>query len=239
MPGPDHFRPAGVLFDFSGTLFYIESAAEAVRHALGPDFVDLAPALARFGAINGSGPPDDLPPHLVDVWAKRDLSAAAHQAAYSGSAMHAGLTAEEASALYERGLSPAAWSVYPDTVAVLHELHAAGVPVAMISNIGWDPRPVLRHHGVDGDIDVLVLSDESGMVKPDPKIFRLACVALGVEPHDAVMIGDNAEADGGAVALGIRFVLVTSDPDERAADALLRAAGITPDGSAVPSRAEE
>ena len=239
MPHRDQLRPAGVLFDFSGTLFRIESAEEAVRHALGPEFVDLAPALARFGAINGSSPPDDLPPHLVDVWAKRDLSAAAHRAAYSGSAMHAGLTAEEAAALYERGLSPAAWSTYPDTAQVLRELHAAGVPVAMISNIGWDPRPVLRYHGVDGDIDVLVLSDESGLIKPDPEIFRLACAALGVEPCDAVMIGDNAEADGGAVVLGIRFVLVPSDPDERPPDALLRAAGIIPDESAVPTPAGE
>lgn len=215
-----------MLFDFSGTLFHIESAEQAVRHALGDEFAGLAADLVRWGAINGSSPPPDLPEQLSRIWAERDLSATAHRAAYSGSARHAGLDADQAATLYERGISPAAWSVYPDTVEVLHRLHEAGIPVAVVSNIGWDPRPVLRRHGVADDVDVLVLSDERGVLKPDPEIFRQACAELGVEPPDAVMVGDNAQADGGAAALGIRFVLVTADPAERAPDALLRAVGL-------------
>jgi HAD superfamily hydrolase (TIGR01549 family) len=100
------------------------------------------------------------------------------------------------------------------------------VPVALISNIGWDPVPVLRRYAVLDDFDVLVLSDERGVVKPDPKIFRMACAELGVAPAACVMIGDNPDADGGAVALGIEFRLVTADADRRAPDALLRATGL-------------
>jgi putative hydrolase of the HAD superfamily len=228
VPDRDLARPAGVLFDFSGTLFHIESAADAVRLALGDESAHHAAALVRWGAINGASPPADLPAELSQVWAERDLSAAAHRAAYSGSARHAGLDAEQAAALYERGISPAAWSPYPDTAEVLRRLHGDGVPIAMVSNIGWDPRPVLRRHGVADDIDVLVLSDERGVLKPDPDIFRQACADIGVEPHRAVMVGDNPQADGGAAALGIRFVLVTADPAERAPDALLRAVGFSP-----------
>jgi putative hydrolase of the HAD superfamily len=216
--------PDAVLFDFSGTLFYIESAEAAVTAALGADMAHIAPELERFGAINGSGTPAALPPELADVWVRRDLSADAHRAAYSGLSVHAGLSTEQARLVYDRGVLPAAWAPYPDTLEVLQRLRRDHVPVAMISNIGWDPRPVLRAYGADGLIDVLVLSDERGVMKPDPSIFRAACDELDVDPTGALMVGDNAEADGGATAIGCRFVLVshlaTRDPDT-----LLRAVG--------------
>jgi HAD superfamily hydrolase (TIGR01509 family) len=214
-------RPA-VLFDFTGTLFYIEDARAAVVSALGADYARFAPALERWGAINGSGTPADLPARLAEVWAQRDLSRAAHRAAYSGLAEHAGLTAEQANALYERGLLAAAWQPFPDTVRVLRDLRDRGVPTALVSNIGWDPRPVLHAHGVETLLDSLVLSDERGLLKPDPAIFRLACAELGVDPSEALMIGDNPDTDGAATSAGCRFVLVSPDPT-RAPDTLWRA----------------
>jgi HAD superfamily hydrolase (TIGR01509 family) len=211
-----------VLFDFSGTLFHIETADAAVRAALGAGLVQHVAELERLGAINGSSPPADLPEHLAAVWAERDLSTDAHRAAYSGSALQGGLTAEQAHSLYERGISADAWTPYPDTVEALRRLRRAGVPVAVVSNIGWDPRPVLARAGVTDLFDALVLSCERGVIKPDPRIFEIACAELGVEPGDAVMVGDNAEVDGAATAIGCAFVLVPSEPD-RPADTLLKA----------------
>lgn len=216
----------GVLFDFSGTLFHIESAEDAVRAALGPDLVSRAADLARLGAINGSTASTGMPPHLQDVWQRRDLSPQAHRAAYSGLARHAGLSDEQADALYERGIQAAAWRPYPDTVEVLARLRAVQIPVAIVSNIGWDPRPVLDAHRVTRLIDVLVLSDERGVTKPDPAIFRQACAEIGRSPANCVMIGDNAEHDGAAIAIGVGFVLVPADPARRRDDELLRAAGL-------------
>ncbi len=213
----------GVLFDFSGTLFHIESAQQALLAALGTAFVDRAAELTRFGAINGSSTPDVLPDHLREVWERRDLSAQAHRAAYSGLAVHAGLSREQADQLYQRGVAAEAWHPFADTVAVLRTLHEQRVPVAIVSNIGWDPVPVLRRYGVERDLDALVLSYERGVQKPDPAIFRLACDELGVTPADAVMIGDNPEADGAAAAVGIRFVRVSPDPGRREPDELSRA----------------
>lgn len=216
--------PAGraVLFDFSGTLFHIESAEAAVRGALGAELTGHAPELERLGAINGSGQPADLPEHLAQVWAERDLSAEAHRAAYSGSARHAGLSEQQAGLLYARGVSPVAWTPYPDTVEVLRRLRAARIPTAVVSNIGWDPRPVFARWGVADLFAALVLSYERGVIKPDPRIFRLACRELGVAPSDALMVGDNPDADGAATTIGCRFALVPSDPD-RPPDSLLKA----------------
>ena len=215
-----------VLFDFTGTLFWIEDARTAVVAALGEPFAELAPELVRWGAINGSNTPDVLPDHLAEIWERRDLERDAHRAAYSGLSRHAGLGPAQAAALYERGTSPEAWRPYPDTIEVLQRLRAGGTRTALVSNIGWDPRPVLRTYGAADLLDVLVLSDELGVVKPDPAIFRHACDALGVEPAEAHMIGDNAAADGGAAALGCRFTLVPADP-ARAPDTLLTAVAAT------------
>lgn len=218
--------PGAVLFDFSETLFYIESAHAALVAALGDDVAYLAPELERFGAINGSATPQELPAHLAGVWERRDLSSDAHRAAYSGLGQHAGLSPGQAHLVYERGLTPAAWQPFPDTVETLRRLHSARVPIAMISNIGWDPRPVLRAHGVDGYLAGLVLSDERGVMKPDPAIFQLACDELSIDPHDALMVGDNPVADGGATAIGCRFALVSAAAT-RPADSLLRAVGLS------------
>ncbi len=211
-----------VLFDFSGTLFHIETAAAALEAALGPDFVSWAPELERWGAINGSRTPDELPDHLVDVWERRDLDHAAHRAAYSGLSMHAGLSREQADRLYDRGTTPQAWHPFPDTAPVLRQLADAGTPVAVISNIGWDPRPVIAAYGLTEFLPVLVLSDERGVLKPDPRIFELALTELRADAARTVMVGDNAEADGAAVALGCTFRLVAPSPD-RPSDSLLRA----------------
>ena len=42
---------------------------------------------------------------------------------------------------------------------------------------------------------VIVTSEEAGVEKPDPKIFRLACRRMGVRPNHALMIGDSWKAD--------------------------------------------
>ena len=211
-----------VLFDFSGTLFHIESAAEALAAALGPDYVHWAPALERAGAINGSGTPEELPEHLADVWERRDLSHEAHRAAYSGLSEHAGLSPEQAALVYDRGTSAQAWHPYPDTAPVLHRLREQQVPVAVVSNIGWDPRPVIAAYGLAEQLPVLILSDEHGVIKPDRKIFEIAVAELGVDGARTLMVGDNPHADGGATAIGATFRLVPSAAD-RPPDTLIGA----------------
>ena len=172
--------PAAALFDFTGTLFRIEPAAQAIAATLGEPFVALAPEIVRRGGYNGVGVAHDLPADLADDWHGRDLSRDAHRRAYSGLAERAGLTPAQATTLYDYSVSPLAWSPFADTVSTLRDLAAAQVPTAVVSNIGWDPRPVFERHGVLDAVDVLVLSDERGVQKPDPAIFRLACSELRV-----------------------------------------------------------
>lgn len=208
------------MFDFSGTLFRGEPCEDWLRAVLvqegvraGDDEVAAyALSLARAGAQPGGAPPEELPPHLERLWSRRDLTPELHRQAYTALSRTATLPWDVHDALYERHMAPAAWQPYPDTAEVLRVLRGRRVPVAVVSNIGWDLRPVFREHGVAGQVTRFVLSFEHGVQKPDPRIFRAACEALGAAPQDTVMVGDNPEADGGAAALGCPLLLVDPLP---------------------------
>ncbi|WP_042372090.1 HAD family hydrolase [Streptacidiphilus neutrinimicus] len=220
----------GVLFDFSGTLFRITSTRawlDGTLDALELDLPEaeaaaLAERLERAGALPGGASPRRLPEELRRLWDERDLDAARHRAAYTGLTALAGPLPDPrlADTLYDRHLHPEAWGPYPDTEAVLKELRQRDVPVGVVSNIGWDLRPVFRHHGVEQLVDAFVLSYEHGLQKPDPGLFRIACEALRLAPADVLMVGDDTTADGGATALGCAFLRVDHLPADERPDAL-------------------
>jgi HAD superfamily hydrolase (TIGR01509 family) len=207
-----------VLFDFSGTLFRIESTESWLRAVLAeaeillaePELLRTAQALERSGALpGGNAAVERIPEELAAVWEIRDQSAELHRAAYTGLARQVPLPDPALhDALYERHMTPAAWAPYPDAVEVLGALRERGIAVGVVSNIGWDPRPVFREHGLDSYVDTYVLSYEHGIQKPDPRLFATACAALGADPQNTLMVGDDRRADGGAAALGcgVHFV---------------------------------
>jgi HAD superfamily hydrolase (TIGR01509 family) len=208
-----------VLFDFHGTLAQVEDPVAWVHAAAAecgvtlpePRATVLADRLVTAGRAGGPLP-HRVPPHLAEVWANRDLYEYAHRATYTGLAATVDSGVEGLpEALYERLLRPEGWAVYKDTLETLAALHDAQVPVAVVSNIGFDIRPVTRALGIDGYITAYVLSYELGRCKPDPAIFREACTVLGVMPSQALMVGDTP-ADGAAVHAGCRAYLVPTAP---------------------------
>lgn len=59
-----------------------------------------------------------------------------------------------------------------------------------------------------GDItDDIVYSHETGMSKPDPRIYLLACERLGVSPEETVFLDDSEAMVDGARAVGIQAIL--------------------------------
>ncbi|MDG4831129.1 HAD family hydrolase [Solwaraspora sp. WMMD1047] len=208
--GTPQRRPVrGVLLDFHGTLAQVEDpvawvsagAAECGVTLERPRATVLADRLVTAGRAGGPVP-HRVPPHLAEVWAERDLYPHAHRAAYTGLAatVQTGVDGLP-DALYERCLTPDGWLPYADAAAVLRELRAASVPVAVVSNIGFDIRPFFAAWGLADLVDAFVLSYEVGRCKPDPGIFLRACGALGVDPELTLMVGDTP-ADAGAVRAG-------------------------------------
>ncbi|MGH8878297.1 MAG: HAD family hydrolase [Stackebrandtia sp.] len=215
-------RIRAVLFDFHGTLAQVESPSVSVERAAAAQGVTLPPyrstvlgdALGALGWV-GSGQPAKVLPYFAQAWADRDLSEIDHREAFIGLATQtSGAFDGFAERMYERLCTPEGWVAYPDTVPTLEALAAAGIPIALISNIGFDVRPVAKHLGFGHLIDHWILSYEVRCCKPEPEIFREACLRLEVEPDEALMVGDSF-ADAAATQLGIRtFLLPHTGPGE-------------------------
>ena len=117
-----------------------------------------------------------------------------------------------AEALYERLLRPEGWRAYADTVPTLRALYAAGVPVAVVSNIGFDIRPLLRCAGLRrvrrrrGRCRT-----RSGAASRTRRSSGRRAALLGVEPERTLMVGDTP-ADAGAVDAGCRALVLPAAP---------------------------
>ena len=57
--------------------------------------------------------------------------------------------------------------------------------------------------------DVVVVSADVGMVKPDPNIYLHTAELLGVEPQECIFIDDIDALVGGAQAVGMQAILYT------------------------------
>jgi HAD superfamily hydrolase (TIGR01549 family) len=106
----------------------------------------------------------------------------------------------------------AAWQpghhLAPTTPVLLEALRDRGLKTGLISN-GFDPPDLVRVElsrlGVAQLLDVIVMSGDVGVRKPDPAIFRYALERLGVAPENALMVGDKVAIDvAGAKALGMK-----------------------------------
>ncbi|MGC5247648.1 HAD family hydrolase [Gordonia sp. DT219] len=225
--------PRAVLFDFSGTLFRFEARDEwftDLHDAQGrPLDVDKQAELVRR-MTQPVGLPADIGDDDRKAWERRDLDPGQHRRAYISVLRASGLDVPgQAESLYEHVLDPHSWVPFPDTASVLRTLAATQIRVGIVSNIAFDLRKVLSLNGLGGTVEAYALSYEVGVVKPDPRIFRAATDALGIDGSDALMVGDSEEADGGARLIGAAFELVDDLPTGQRPTALraaVRAHGV-------------
>ncbi|MFB6177463.1 MAG: HAD family hydrolase [Halobaculum sp.] len=109
-------------------------------------------------------------------------------------------------------------SLFDGVRETLSDLRAAGVEVAVVTNL--TTRIQLRklaELGLDEEIDLLLTSEETGREKPGSVMFTLPLARLGVTPAETLMVGDSIQSDVvGGNAAGLTTVLVNNDDDERA-----------------------
>lgn len=94
----------------------------------------------------------------------------------------------------------------PMMLEAIGRIRARGLKTAALTN-NWvtedDGASILRPH-----FDVYVESAAEGMRKPDPRIYRIACDRLGIEPADAVFLDDIGANLKAARALGMTTIRV-------------------------------
>jgi putative hydrolase of the HAD superfamily len=99
------------------------------------------------------------------------------------------------------------FELYDDVPDALVALRAADLRIGLVSNSARDVREFARHHGLD--VDAGISSFHHGRTKPHASIFWAVLELLGVEPGEALMVGDTIADDvEGALAVGMRAILM-------------------------------
>jgi len=195
----------GVIFDIHSTLVdqgdadeWLDAALAVAPHPLSA--VERAELVAFLDRIWEGA-------RITDPESSRDLSFEAHSRVFHELiAAGPGVDRPLANALYDVMLDT--WRAYDDSVPTLRALREAGVAICLVSNAGVPIRTVLDRDAISAWVDAVVLSYEVGCVKPDPRIFEAALAALALPAASVLMVGDNANDDGGGAAMGIRTLIL-------------------------------
>jgi putative hydrolase of the HAD superfamily len=103
---------------------------------------------------------------------------------------------------------------YPDVEPALRELRDRAMTVVIASNWDCSLPEWLRPTGILELVDGVVTSAEVGAAKPSPRVFERALGIAGVEPAEALHVGDKLDNDiEGAAAAGVRGVLLQREGD--------------------------
>jgi len=86
----------------------------------------------------------------------------------------------------------------------------------LLSNAWDNARHAFTHvYPIAGDFDAIVISAEEKVMKPDPRIYRIALERLGVQAAESVFLDDMPENVRGAEAVGMRAVQFRSTGQAR------------------------
>jgi putative hydrolase of the HAD superfamily len=125
-----------------------------------------------------------------------------------------------------------AWVLYDDALPCLDALAASipGVRFGVVTNAELPFQEAkMDATGLSERIESTIASGDVGVAKPHPRIFQAACERFGVEPRDAVYVGDRLDTDAiGATSAGLGGVWLDrngragDDERERAAASAVR-----------------
>jgi putative hydrolase of the HAD superfamily len=103
----------------------------------------------------------------------------------------------------------------PEVIGLTRRARAQGVRVAALSN-SWGTGQYDPYAGwdLDGLFDAVVISDQVGLRKPDPEIFKLTAAKLGLEPGQCLFVDDTEHNLPGAAGLGMGTVFFTGAPGD-------------------------
>lgn len=107
---------------------------------------------------------------------------------------------------------------FPWTVEVLDDLRRKEFPMALITNgSGIHQHAKIQSSGLLSYFHTVIVSEDIGIAKPEPMLYRLCAEQLGIPVSDCLFVGDTPESDiAGAAAAGMDSLLVSGRQDGRA-----------------------
>lgn len=99
--------------------------------------------------------------------------------------------------------------IFDGVIEGLQDMRAQGLRIAVVTNKPAEfTDPLLERIGLRAYFDAVVSGDSVARKKPDPMPVLHACGLLGVEPVEAVVVGDSMNDASAAKAAGCRVLLV-------------------------------
>ena len=99
--------------------------------------------------------------------------------------------------------------LFDDVSPALTDLKGMGFILGLISNVEHDITSTLNELGLPSLLEIVVTSQDSGFNKPQPEIFQEALKRAGVQPSEAVYVGDQYQVDViGANQAGMKGILL-------------------------------
>ena len=97
------------------------------------------------------------------------------------------------------------FALFDDVLPTVKMLKERQSMVGLLTNIHQGINDICKELGLEPYMDVIVSSGEAGADKPDPAIFRFALERAGVDPGEAIHVGDQYLQD----VVGARNVGIT------------------------------
>jgi putative hydrolase of the HAD superfamily len=148
-----------------------------------------------------------------EEWRAADHAERRWTGSFEGYLEWLGLDVEASAAAAEirRAMTRRALVPVEGALPVLAELRDRGLALGLISNCSSEVGELWHGSPFGGAFDAVVLSADVGFCKPEARIYRLALERLGVEPGEAVFVGDgHSDELAGAEAIGMRAIQIGS-----------------------------
>ncbi len=104
----------------------------------------------------------------------------------------------------------------PHAIEVLTILKSDSYKTGLITDCTASITRIFKDIALAPLIDAAIFSCSVGMLKPDPRIYRLAVEQLAVKPEECLYIGDGDDNElTGALKVGIHAVLIRNPDEDR------------------------
>ncbi|MEM8535911.1 MAG: HAD family hydrolase [Chloroflexota bacterium] len=96
-----------------------------------------------------------------------------------------------------------------ETIPLLEQLRPTHKLGLITNGPSWSQQAKIEQFQLRDYMEVLTVSEEVGVAKPDPAIFHLTLARFDMQPEEAVFVGDSPKHDlHGAAAAGVACIWI-------------------------------
>ena len=194
-----------LLFDLDNTLIDRQLAARALMHHIVDADFNTSKSTTEIEAIV-----DRLMEWDEEGATPKDIVFSQYLSIYP----HEGRTWEDYNRMWWNHLGEYT-TPYPKAIEVLKTLKKK-YKLGMITNgVGLTQRMKIAKFGCEPYMDLILVSGEEGIHKPDSRIFQKALDLLHVSAQETAFIGDSLQFDmEGSIAVGMTPIWIYPDPSK-------------------------